>query len=70
MYYAGFSYKEAINLPVAYKRWFIERIVKEMKRSSEEGNPQSRALHDNTPDVRSMQGRSREQVPSRLRRFT
>ena len=57
-------------MPVSYKRWFIERINKELTRSSESGNTQSRALHQNSPDVRAMQGRVREQVPSRLRRFT
>ena len=57
-------------MPVSYKRWFIERINKELTRSSESGNTQSKALHQNSPDVRAMQGRVREQVPSRLRRFT
>lgn len=55
-------------MPVAYKRWLIDRISKELTKG--EGDPQTRALHQNTPDVRSMQGRMREQVPSRLRRFT
>ncbi len=66
----GFSYQEAYMLPVAYKRWFIDRVVKELNRSSEQGETQSRALHQNTPDVRAMQGRVRPQTPSRLRRFT
>jgi hypothetical protein len=57
-------------MPVSYKRWFIERINRELTRTNEEGATQSRALHQNTPDVRSMQGRARSQVPSRLRRFT
>lgn len=61
---------ETRNLPVAYKSWFIERISKELKRTSDDDNVNSRALHHNTPDVRAMQGRAREQVPARLRRFT
>jgi len=70
MYYGGFLYKETYNLPVSYKRWFIDRIVKELNRTSDEGATQSRALHQNPPDARALQGKAREQMPSRLRRFT
>jgi hypothetical protein len=71
MYYGGFLYKEAYNLPVSYKRWFVERIVKEINRStSEGGSSQSRALHQNSPDVRALEGKARTHMPSRLRRFT
>lgn len=70
MYYGGFSFKEVLHLPVPYKRWFIERISKELNKTSEDGQTQSKATHANTPDVRAMQGRVRPQVPSRLRRFT
>lgn len=75
MYYGGFLYKECYELPVVYKRWFIDRIVKELnKGSTSEGgdNPQplTKALHQNTPDVRALQNKARSQVPSRLRRFT
>ena len=70
MYYGGFLYSEVYNLPVAYKKWFVERVVREINKSAEQGSSQSRAAHMNTPDVRSMQGRARAQVPSRLRRFT
>jgi hypothetical protein len=70
IYYGGFLWKEIYNMPVFYKRWFIERINKELTRTSEAGATQSRALHQNSPDVRSLQGKMREQVPSRLRRFT
>ena len=73
MYYGGFTFTEAYNIPVAYKRWFVERIGKEMKGSSDkDGNNtgNSRAPHHNPPDVAEMMGKSRSQVPSRLRRFT
>lgn len=70
MYYGGFLYREAYGLPVAYKRWFIERISKELSKTSDEGATASRAVHANTPDVRAAQGRQRSQVPSRLRRFS
>ena len=67
MYYGGFSYTEIYNLPVSYKRWFVERISKELNRGKE---TESKALHQNTPDVRALQGKVRDQVPARLRRFT
>jgi hypothetical protein len=71
MYYGGFLWRETYNLPVSYKRWFIERVVKELKQTSDDGgSAQSRALHQNSPDVRAMQGKIRQQTPSRLRRFT
>lgn len=70
MYYGGFTYNEAYHLPVAYKRWWIERIGKELKKTSDEGATQSRSLQANTPDVRAAQGRQRTHVPARLRRFT
>lgn len=70
IYYGGFLWKDTYNLPVSYKRWFIERISKEFKSSSEGGQTQSRAAHQNTPDVRALQGKARAEMPSRLRRFT
>jgi len=70
MYYGGFLYREVYNMPVSYKRWFIERISKELKDSNEKGQTASRAAHQNTPDIRAMEGRARAQTPSRLRRFT
>lgn len=70
MYYGGFLWKETLNMPVSYKRWFIERINKELKQSHDSGSTQSRALHQNSPDVRAYQNKARQQMPSRLRRFT
>jgi hypothetical protein len=67
MYYTGFSYAEAYNLPIWQRTWFINRINKEMKASQGQN---SRAAHANTPDARAMMSRARAQVPSKLRRFT
>jgi len=75
MYYGGFLYAEAYNMPVAYKRWFIERISKELNKDGDGkgggDNPQplTKALHQNTPEIRALQGNARPQTPSRLRRF-
>jgi hypothetical protein len=74
MYYLGFTYTEALNLPIVYKRWFIERVAKEIKGSAgedEPGNGPSKAMnHQNDPMYAAMTGKSRTQTPARLRRFT
>lgn len=66
MYYMGFSYREAYDLPLWQREWFIKRINKELKASQ----GQSHAAHANTPDARSMMNKARAQVPAKLRRFT
>ena len=70
MYYMGFTYVESYNIAIWQRLWFIERINKELKRSNEAQSGNSRAAHDNAPDARAMLGRARQQVPSKLRRFT
>jgi len=73
MYYIGFTYHEAYNIPVWQRRWFIQRLNTELERAKKANGgeaPPTRAMHQNTPDVRSMMGRMRSQVPANLRRFT
>ena len=71
MYYLGFTYVESYNVPIWQRRWFIERIQKEIKRANEKGSdPTTRAQHQNTPDQRALMGRYRSMVPAKLRRFT
>jgi hypothetical protein len=69
MYYCGFTYREVYNMPVAYKQWFISRLVKEFNKSGE-GQTQTRAAHQNSPETRALMGMTRTDSPSRLRRFT
>jgi len=66
----GFSFTEAMTLPVAYKKFFIERVNKELEKSTEGGDARSRALHHNDPTTRSLQNMTRDKTPARLRRFT
>lgn len=71
IYYGGLTWTEIMSMPVAYKRWFVERIVKELTKGGTDGEAsQSRALHQNSPDVRAAQGMNRTSTPTRLRRFT
>jgi hypothetical protein len=64
------SYSDTYNIPISYRTWFIKRINQEIKKTNSEGDGQSRAAHHNSPEIREMQGRSRAQVPAKLRRFT
>lgn len=66
----GVTLIESYNMPVAYRQFYLERINKEIESSSKRGETQSRAAHANTPDIRQLQGRARDQVPAKLRRFT
>jgi len=66
MYYMGFTYVEAMNLPVWQRKWFIERMVKEMDQAS----GKSRAAHANDSTSRAMAGNHRHNPPAKLRRFT
>jgi len=66
----GFSYVESYNIPIWQRVWFIERINKELKASNEANQGNSRAAQHNDPETRAWQGRMREHVPAKLRRFT
>ena len=71
MYYMGFTYYEAYNIPVWQRNWFIQRLNREFKKASEKNQPvQSKAAHTNTPDARALMGNHRQAVPAKLRRFT
>lgn len=71
MYYCGFSYSDARKLSLRHREWFVDRVVKEMTKSAEKGDSsQSRAAHQNSPQVRNLLGLDRDQVPANLRRFT
>lgn len=70
MYYGGFTYTEARELSLEYRRWFCNRIQSEINKSNKGEAPQgSRATHHNTPEVNALLGK-RNDVPSRMRRFT
>ena len=72
MYYMGFTYTEAFNIPIWQRRWFINRLNEEIKKSQDKNGDHAatRAHHHNTGQMREMMGRHRNQVPAKLRRFT
>ena len=67
MYYIGFTYHDAYNLPVWKRQWFLERTMKEFKDSK--GEARTKATHANSPEQRALMG-LRPDAPARLRRFT
>jgi len=38
-YHLGMSYSDCRNLPVPYRKWFIDRIVKEKKDEAQAASP-------------------------------
>ena len=66
MYYMGFTYREGMELPTWKRKWFIDRLVKEMERSG----GKSRAAHSNDNQTRALSGMQRGDTPAKLRRFT
>jgi hypothetical protein len=70
-YYFGMTWQDYYHLPVTYKRWLIERIQREIKKTNSNGNEAgTKGAHHNDPQTRAFQGKHREHVPARLRRFT
>ena len=65
MYYLGFTYAGVRNLPLAYRRWFIDRVIKELERNAEQGNP---SKHEPDPTTRLFAGMHRGQGPHRTKR--
>ena len=65
------SWETYYNFPVAYKKWLIKRIEKEIQKAGKNnGNIPSKAMHHNTPDARALTGKTRPVAPSKLQRFT
>ena len=40
-YHGGWSFIEAYNLPIVIRRWFLERLVKEIKKEAEQAKKAS-----------------------------
>lgn len=70
-YYAGFTWSEYINYPVAYRKKFMERIQEELNRAAKDNSDiPSKAPHHNSPEVRSLLGKAKPHTPnSKMQRF-
>ncbi len=70
-YYFGMNWETYYNFPVAYKRWLIKRIEKEIQKAGKSGKDiPSKAMHHNTPDARALTNKTRPVAPAKLQRFT
>lgn len=73
-YFGGFLLSEIDDMPISKRNWFLQRLQKELTKKDDAGNQrpiaQSRALHQNDPQTRALQGMTRAEGPSRTRRFT
>ena len=63
MYYVGFSYRDAYRLPVFQRKWFIERVIQEIKSTNSSKSHASQ-------EENALRGKMRTQSPANLRRFT
>jgi hypothetical protein len=71
-YYAGMSWETYYTFPIAYRKWLIDRINKEINaaRKSQSDIP-TKAPHHNTEDLRAMTGKFRTPTGSaKSQRFT
>jgi hypothetical protein len=61
-----------LRFPVAYKRWLIDRIGKEISKAAENKNDiPTKAPHHNTSYIRSLTGKTKPfQTPAKIQRFT
>lgn len=71
-YYCGMMWETYMDFPVAYKRWLINRVQKEITAKAEDGNDiPHKGFHGNTRDVRELTGKTRTSpTDSRRQRFT
>jgi len=67
MHHLGFTYSDARDLQIPIRRWFVERINKQLSDSAAQGSTDTRSFEANTPDLRAARGSSRHVVPARLR---
>ena len=57
-YYVGMDTATYYNLPVTYKRWLIQRVVKEINKANDQkADIPTKGAHHNMPDVRAMAGK-------------
>lgn len=60
----GFTYRDAYVLPIYQRKWFINRLTKEIRETNQSKGNQI------DPSYNALSGKSRTQIPSRLRRFS
>lgn len=71
-YYAGFTWSEYVNYPVAYRKKFMERIQEELNRAAKDNSDiPSKAPQHNGAEVRALLGKSKPHASNaKMQRFT
>ncbi len=66
------TFHEYYSFPVEYRRWLVDRLLKEIKQSSQQGSDiPTKGAHHNTPEIRQLAGRTKAFPPNaKLNRFT
>jgi len=69
-YYFGMDWNTYYSFPVAYKKWLIKRIEKEINDAASKGNAiPHKGTHANDPETRALLGKTHPNPPMGLRRF-
>lgn len=70
-YYAGFTWSEYVNYPVAYRKKFMDRIQEELNNAADKNSDiPSKAPQHNTPETRALLGKTKAHTPnSKMQRF-
>jgi hypothetical protein len=68
IYYVGFTWQDARNLPVSIRRWLIKRFIKEVTRKDDNSPQPLKAAHTQTPETRLFKNSHRMHSPNRLNR--
>jgi len=71
-YYSGFSFEEYRNYPVAYKKFYIDRMNEEISKAQKaQSDIPTKAPHHNGQEVRTLTGKvNTNTTNSKLQRFT
>ena len=63
VYYMGMTYRDAYNLPIWKRSWYLKRLIDEISKS----NGQSKST---SAQARALGNKTRPDGPHRTRRFT
>ena len=63
-YYGGWSFSEAYNLPIGLRKWFIERLAKQM---TDENEAQEASMRGNGSQTQTLTPFNQPSMPSHMK---
>jgi len=63
VYYMGMTYAEAYNMSIWKRKWYLERVIKEIKKANGDSK-------GNSTESRGLSNKLRPTGPQRTKRFT